>query len=99
MLRIMFLCSAGMSTSLLVQKVEMSAKQKGVECKVWASAEADAKNYYDEVDVILLGPQVRFLLNKVKGMVEDKNVKVDVIDTVHYGRLNGDAILEQALKL
>jgi len=97
MKKIMFLCSAGMSTSMLVQKVEAAAKEKGFESKIWASSEAEAKKYYDDVDVIMLGPQVRFLLNKVKKEVEGKDVKVDIIDTVNYGRMNGEAVLEQIM--
>ncbi len=96
---IMFICSAGMSTSLLVSKVEQAAAEKGFACKIWASSEAEAKRYYDEVDVILLGPQVRFLLNNAKAATAGKNVKVEVIDMTHYGRLDGSGVLEQIERL
>ncbi len=99
MKRIMFVCSAGMSTSLLVSKVEAAAKEKGIEAKIWAVSESEARNHYDDVDVILLGPQVRFLKAKIVADTADKGVNVDVVDTVNYGRMNGEAVLEQALKL
>ncbi|MCB2576015.1 PTS sugar transporter subunit IIB, partial [Listeria monocytogenes] len=57
---IMLVCSAGMSTSLLVTKMEKAAAEKGLEAKIFAVAEAEAANHLDEIDVFLLGPQVRF---------------------------------------
>lgn len=95
----MFICSAGMSTSLLVNKVLDAAKARGVDIDVWASSEAEAKSKYDDVDVILLGPQVKFLLGKVKEAVEGKGVNVDVIDMTNYGRMNGEAVLDQIVAL
>lgn len=63
---IMLVCSAGMSTSLLVTKMEKAAAEKGLEAKIFAVAEAEAANHLDEIDVLLLGPQVRFLEGNMK---------------------------------
>ena len=48
-------------------------------------------------DVLLLGPQVRFLESKMKGLAGDKPVAV--IDMQAYGTMNGEKVLEQALNL
>ncbi|MGL5614644.1 MAG: PTS sugar transporter subunit IIB [Sarcina sp.] len=98
MKKILLVCSAGMSTSLLVTKMEAAAKAKGVECSIEAVAEADAKNKIDEVDVLLLGPQVRFLLSKFKELSGGK-IPVEVIDTVAYGTMNGEKVLNRAIEL
>ena len=99
MKRIMLICSAGMSTSLLVQKMEAAAKEAKVECKIWASAEADAKKQLDDVDVVLLGPQVRFIKDQMIKAIGDRPVKLDIIDTMNYGRMDGKAVLKQGLSL
>lgn len=99
MKKIMLICSAGMSTSLLVQKMEAAAKELNVDCKIWASAEADAKKQLDDVDVILLGPQVRFLKDQLAKTVGDRPVKMDIIETMSYGRMDGKAVLQQGLAL
>ena len=36
MVKIMLACSAGMSTSLLVTRMEKAAAERGLECKIWA---------------------------------------------------------------
>lgn len=99
MKKILFICSAGMSTSLLVAKTLQAAKARGLELDITAMSEAEAKNHMDGCDVILLGPQVRFLLANVKKSVGDRNIAVDVIDMVNYGRMNGEAVLDQILSM
>ena len=51
-----------MSTSLLVTRMEAAAKEQGIECKIWAEGVNAVKNYIGQADVLLLGPQVRFML-------------------------------------
>lgn len=99
MKRIMLVCSSGMSTSLLVVRMQAAAKNRGIEVEVFAASEADAKNRFDEVDVLLLGPQVRYLLSKMQGLAAPKGVLVHVIDSADYGAMNGDKVLAQALRL
>lgn len=99
MKRIVLVCSAGMSTSLLVSKMQAAAKEQGFECSIEAYGEAQLRNHEDEVDVLLLGPQVRFLLSKLKTKFEAKNVPVDVINTIDYGTMNGAKVLKQAVDL
>ncbi len=98
MKNIMLVCSAGMSTSLLVLKMNEAAAKLGYKVNIFAASEADSKNYTD-IDVILLGPQVRYLLSKMKEAMEPKGIPVAVIDSMNYGTMNGEAVLKQALDL
>ena len=93
---ILLVCSAGMSTSLLVTKMEAAAKEQGVECKIFALPFSDAPRVLEEVDCILLGPQVRFELKKIRGLFPDK--PVEVIDMKDYGMMNGKKVLADTLK-
>jgi PTS system cellobiose-specific IIB component len=97
-MKIMLVCSAGMSTSMLVTKMQKAAQERGVVADIVALAEADAKGQKN-VDVVLLGPQVRFLLAQLKGIFEPQGTPVEVIDSINYGTMNGNAVLDQALKL
>lgn len=95
---ILLVCSAGMSTSLLVTKMKKAAEENEVECKIWAVSQAEAPEEWKKANVLLLGPQVRFLESKMKQMVDGK-IPVGVIDTVVYGRIDGLAVLEHAYDL
>lgn len=98
MRKILLVCSAGMSTSLLVTKMENAAEQKGEKVNIIAVAEAEAGNHLDDVDIVLLGPQVRYLKGKMEKRLEGKPVPVQVIDGMDYGTLNGEAVLMKALQ-
>lgn len=97
MVKVLLVCSAGMSTSLMVTKMKDSAKAKGIEAEIWAVSESEAIDNLQNADVLLLGPQVRFLESKMKGLAGDKPVAV--IDMQAYGTMNGEKVLEQALNL
>lgn len=99
MKRITLVCGAGMSTSLLVKKMDSAAAKEGIKVKIIAVAEADLKHHIDETDILLLGPQVRFLLNKYKSAYEPKGIVVEVINSVDYGMMNGEKVLKHALSL
>ena len=62
MKRIVLVCSAGMSTSLLVSKMQVAAKDQGFECSIDAYGEAQLKNHEDEIDVLLLRTTSKILI-------------------------------------
>ena len=99
MIKIMLACSAGMSTSLLVTKMEAAAKEAGIDAKIWAISEANIDKEVQDAHVILLGPQVRFMLNKATEIAKPYNVPVEVINMMHYGTCNGKAVLDRAIEL
>lgn len=94
-MNIMLACNAGMSTSLVVSKMQEAAKAEGKEYKIWAVEQGEIAEELGNFDVLLLGPQVRHILRRVTKLVGDKAV-VDVIDGPAYGRCDGAAVLRQA---
>ncbi|MCH4887241.1 PTS sugar transporter subunit IIB [Acidaminobacter sp. JC074] len=96
---IMLVCSAGMSTSLLVVKMNEAAKAQNIDVNIFAVSEMDASNHYDKISVLLLGPQVRYLKAKLTKTLAPKSIPVEVINSMHYGTLNGEAVLKAALDL
>lgn len=99
MSKIMLVCSAGMSTSLLVTKMQESAKNKGIDVEIFAKSEGEATKHYDDVQLVLLGPQVRYLKKKLVKELADKDLVVEVINSVNYGTMNGEKVLANALSL
>lgn len=98
---IMLVCSAGMSTSLLVNKMKKAAEEKSYECDIFAvsNSEADGTLERKEIDVLLLGPQVRFLLKEFENKLKEKNIPVEVINMSDYGMMNGEKVLNRAIEL
>ena len=96
MMKILLVCSAGMSTSLMVEKMKAAAEEEGLDVEISASAEADLAGSLDGVSIVLLGPQVRYLLSKMQKVVP-AGVPVEVIHSLDYGMMNGAGVLQYAV--
>ncbi|WP_077623619.1 PTS sugar transporter subunit IIB [Sediminibacillus massiliensis] len=99
MKHILLACSAGMSTSLLVSKMKEAAEKKGIDAEIWAVAQDKAPKEMERADVLLIGPQMRFMKKKFSKTAEEVGIPLDVIDPVSYGRVDGEAVLNKALEL
>ncbi|MBQ1472917.1 MAG: PTS sugar transporter subunit IIB, partial [Lachnospiraceae bacterium] len=64
MRNIALMCSQGMSTSMMVQRMQEAAATEGYECTIEAYSVSEVDEVKKVADVILLGPQVRFQLKK-----------------------------------
>ncbi|KRM97625.1 cellobiose-specific PTS system IIB component [Loigolactobacillus rennini DSM 20253] len=94
---IMLVCAAGMSTSLLVSKMQKAAQAKNVDAEIFATAASDADNELDKrhPDVLMLGPQVRYMLKNFQTRLD---IPVEVINMQDYGMMNGEKVLNEALQ-
>lgn len=97
-MKILLCCSGGMSTSLLVAKMKKYAEEIGQNVEITATSKAEVAKYKGSVDLVLLGPQIRYAKDEV-AMEMGHTVPVEVIDTIDYGMMNGKKVLDMAFKL
>lgn len=97
MKHILLACAAGASTSTLVSRMKEAAAEENYECEIEAMPAQNSKNKAGKIDVLLLGPQVKYLLKKVQKEFPD--IPVDVIDMIAYGKIDGKKVLHDARKL
>lgn len=93
---IMLVCNAGMSTSMLVQKMIKVAEQDGKNYDIFAVSTSKVPEKIKEVniDAVLLGPQVRYMEGTIKEQVGE--IPLQVIDMVDYGTMNAESVLKTA---
>lgn len=99
MKKILLLCAAGMSTSMIVKKMKESAEKRNIEAEIEAVSTARFYELLDSYDIFLLGPQVKFQKAEFQAKAKEKNKPLDVIDFKDYGMMNGEKILDFALNL
>ena len=97
-MNILLVCSAGMSTSLLVSRMLDYAKEKQINVQIEAHPVGEVESYGPDADVILLGPQVRFQEEHIRSLF-DENKPIAVIDMKDYGMMNGKKVLDEAIQL
>ena len=96
MKKITLFCCAGMSTSMLVTKMQQIAQKEGKEYDI-AAYSLDELNKGEGSDVILIGPQVRYALKRVQAAYP--NTPVSDIDMRTYGLMDGAGVIKIAEKL
>ncbi|WP_394246753.1 PTS sugar transporter subunit IIB [Vibrio profundi] len=99
MKKILLCCSAGMSTSMLVKKMQEAAVVKEIECHIEAVSVSVFDELIQDFDVCLLGPQVRFQQDELQKVADRYNKRVEAIPAMTYGMMKGDEALNQALSL
>lgn len=93
--KIMLACAGGFSTSMLVTQMKKAAKKENIDVEIDAVAES-ALNNYDDLDIILLGPQVGHIKPELE---KEFSIPVRVIDQMDYGMMNGEKVLNDAMKV
>lgn len=101
MKKIYLFCSQGMSTSLLASSMQKCADDHLLPIEVVAKPHGKLMEIVlnDRPDVILLGPQVKYLYDETIKNLEEFNIPIDLINQTDYGMMNGEKILKKAVKL
>ena len=99
--KILLACSAGMSTSLIVQKMKKIAAEQNKNYVIWATAVDDIVDDEKSFDCCLIGPQVSGRVKDVEEAVAEygDNIPVAIIDKDDYGKMRADKILALAERL
>lgn len=97
MKRILLLCNAGMSTSIVVKKMKEAATKKGIEVEIDAVSMEKFEESLDKYDIFLLGPQISFKQGELQGKANAVNKRVELINPMDYGMMKGEKILEETL--
>lgn len=98
-MRLLLACNLGMSTSLLVEKLKAEAKSRGLELEVDAVPFDKVILTADKTDILLLGPQIRYLVKKFEAQMGDKIPVIAAMNMSDYGLLNAKKILDESLTL
>lgn len=96
--RIILACAAGFSSSMLVERMKAYANEEQLDVFVDAVSEEGINKIIDQVDILLLGPQVNHMEEILKEKYKDRPVKISVIDSMAYGLMDGKKVLKNALK-
>lgn len=96
---VMLVCGGGASSGFLAQNMRRYAESKQLVIDVFARSESEIVNYKQDIDVLFIGPHLKYLLEDAKKRLVDTNVKVEVIDDMVYATLDGEKAVNRVLAL
>lgn len=98
MYNVLLVCMAGMSTGIMRNKIEQAAKDNEVDMKVEAVGVNQIQDYLENVDLVLLGPQIKYAEKQIQGDLPS-GIPLMVIDSTDFGMMRGDAVYQKLMKL
>lgn len=100
MKNILLICGSGASSGFMAAAIRKAAKKKrGEQVTVKAASESQIDERINEIDYLLIGPHLAYMLDDLKQKVADKNVLVSIIPQATYGTLNGEKALDLILTM
>lgn len=94
----MLCCYAGMTTSILAQKLGEEGVSRGMDIEVEAAPIAEAASLVsDEISAIILGPHVRFMQDQIEKAAG--SIPVYVIPPQDFGTMNSRGIVDAVLAM
>ena len=96
---VLLVCGTGASSGFMARNIRQAAKGQGKEVSVKARSDSELDEYIEEIDLLLVGPHLKYMLEDLKDEAKPYNVPVELITEEAYGSLNGEAVLTQIEEL
>lgn len=81
-----------MSSSFLVKAIEKAFDAHHEEIDIQAHAAMELVDFIQEVDTVLVAPNVLYMLEDIKSACETQNITPLLIPPQQYGQMDGEAI-------
>jgi PTS system cellobiose-specific IIB component len=96
-MKIVLVCSAGMSTSLLVEAMRHAASEQQIEAEITSAGAEQLADLLPSAAVVLVAPQIRHRFARIAQAASAAGVPAVLLDQRAYGLVDGAAALAQAL--
>lgn len=94
-LNVLLVCGSGASSGFMATNMRRAAVARGVEMDIKARSEIE--NYVDEIDALMVGPHLAYILDEVEEYIGDNDVKVILMKPEYYSTLDGDKALDHLI--
>lgn len=98
-IRVLLVCGSGASSGFMAANIRKAATGRGLELDIKARGESEIENYIDEIDALLVGPHLAYIVDELSEYVGDKDIKVKLMKTDYYSTLDGEKALDDLLTL
>lgn len=97
----LLICTAGITTGLLVKNVQNAADERGLNIHVYSAPAIIAEQAIQSqaIDALMIGPQSKYEIARLKDFLTYKAVPYKLISRENYEILDGEAVLEEIIAL
>lgn len=96
-LKVLLVCGSGASSGFMAANIRKAAKARGLDINVVARSESEIESYIDEIDALMVGPHLAYIMDEVDEITDGNDVKVILMKKEYYSTLDGEAALDHLL--
>ena len=93
-LNVLLVCGSGASSGFMAANMRKAASKQGLEIDIKARSESEIEDYIDEIDALMVGPHLAYILDEVDEYTHGTEVKVILMKADYYSTLNGEAAIQ-----
>lgn len=98
-LSVLLICGSGASSGFMAANIRKAAAKRDIDMDVIARSESELEDYLDEIDCLLVGPHLSYIMDEIENTIGDAKVKAALVRPEHYSVLDGDKVLDQILSM
>jgi len=97
-LNVLLVCGSGASSGFMAANMRKAASKQGLDIDIKARSESEIENYIDEINVLMVGPHLAYILDEVEEYTHGEDVKVILMEPDYYSVLNGEMAIAHLLE-
>lgn len=98
-LNVLLVCGSGASSGFMAANMRKAASKMGLELDIKARSESEIENYIDEIDALMVGPHLAYILDEVEEYTHGNEVKVILMKADYYSTLDGEKAVNHLMEV
>ncbi len=94
MVRVLLVCGSGASSGFMAVNMRKALSKMSVDMTVKARSDSELENYIDEIDVVMIGPHLKYMVEEAEETVRGTNIKVILMKPDYYATLDGKKAID-----
>lgn len=83
----------------MAANMRKAASKMGLELDIKARSESEIENYIDEIDALMVGPHLAYILDEVEEYTHGNEVKVILMKAEYYSTLDGEKAVNHLMEV
>lgn len=96
-LNVLLVCGSGASSGFMAANMRKAAKERVLDITIAARSESEIENYIDEIDALMIGPHLAYLLDDIDEILQGAPIKAILMKPEYYSTLDGSKALDHLL--
>lgn len=97
-MKVLIVCGSGASSGFMAANMRKAATAQGLKLQITARSESEIENYLDEIDALMVGPHLAYIMDDIEEYIGDSEIAVVLMKPEYYSLLDGEKAIEHLME-